>query len=595
MELRLHFDAQLLAKGPARSRGYQDEGPLPLRKASDGRRLRDMRFDFTPAAQRALDAAAGWSGGNGGDELRVPQLLLGLLAEPECRSALLLARFGINQSAVQRRFPELAPIDTPAPARADRFAPELWKCLDSAERLLIDYPRPLSLATEHLLLGIAATEGEASRWLAECGLYADALEAEVHRLAGHQPGPLPLDIADDPPTFVRVEESPVAESAPDPSRFATGESLERDRILRPNDVFTQSPSPQPNEPLSPSDGISALRVIDAAANRASEGLRVIEDYVRFALDDRHLTTLCKRARHDLTSALASIRSSDRHAARDTQADVGTQVTLATEQVRAVLTDVVTASFKRVEQALRSLEEFCKVVAPASAPHLERLRYFVYTLERATDITQISLKRLADVRLYVLVDGGSSADGLRSLVESLVTAGVGAIQLRDKRLDDRRLLERAQVVRAATSGTPTLFIMNDRPDLALLSGADGVHVGQDELTVKDARRILGVRGLIGVSTHSIDQARAAVLDGANYIGVGPTFPSTTKSFAEYTGLELLRAVHDEIRLPAFAIGGITPQNLPQVLATGIERVAVSGAIATAADPGAAARAVLDRWS
>ena len=132
-------------------------------------------------------------------------------------------------------------------------------------------------------------------------------------------------------------------------------------------------------------------------------------------------------------------------------------------------------------------------------------------------------------------------------------------------------------------------MNDRPDLAVLSGADGVHVGQDELTVKDARRILGPSGLIGVSTHSLEQARAAVLDGANYIGVGPTFPSGTKQFAEFTGIELLRAVQAEIRLPAFAIGGITEENLPQVLATGFRRVAVSGAIADADDPAAAASA------
>jgi thiamine-phosphate pyrophosphorylase len=338
-----------------------------------------------------------------------------------------------------------------------------------------------------------------------------------------------------------------------------------------------------------------LRVIDAAANRASEGLRVIEDYVRFALDDRHLTTLCKQARHDLTSALASIRASDRHAARDTRADVGTQVSLATEQARASLADVVAANFKRVEQALRSLEEFCKVVAPASAPQMERLRYVVYTLERATDITQSSLERLAGVRLYVLVDGGASPDDLRALVESLVEAGVGAIQLRDKQLDDRRLLQRARIVRAATSGTPTLFIMNDRPDLAVLCGADGVHIGQDELSVKDARRILGVRGLIGVSTHTLDQARAAVLDGANYLGVGPTFPSTTKTFESFTGVELLNAVHSEIRLPAFAIGGITLDNVPQVLATGIGRVAVSGAITSAADAAAATRAMLDTLS
>src|SRR5207237_9328533 len=128
--------------------------------------------------------------------------------------------------------------------------------------------------------------------------------------------------------------------------------------------------------------------------------------------------------------------------------------------------------------------------------------------------------------------------------------------RDKRLADRELLARARQLRELTNGTSTLFIVNDRPDLARLSQADGVHVGQDELSVKDARSIVGLHALIGVSTHSIQHARPAVLDGANYIGVGPTFPSGTKSFARFTGVDLLQAVASEIRLPAFAIGGVS---------------------------------------
>jgi thiamine-phosphate pyrophosphorylase len=138
-----------------------------------------------------------------------------------------------------------------------------------------------------------------------------------------------------------------------------------------------------------------------------------------------------------------------------------------------------------------------------------------------------------------------------------------------------------------------LVVNDRPDIAVLADADGVHVGQDDLSVKDARRIVGPRRLVGRSTHSLDQARQAVLDGADYIGVGPTFPSSTKSFAEFTGVELLRAVAAEIRLPAFAIGGISADNLWQVLETGVGRIAVCGAIASAGDPSAAARELLRR--
>jgi thiamine-phosphate pyrophosphorylase len=114
------------------------------------------------------------------------------------------------------------------------------------------------------------------------------------------------------------------------------------------------------------------------------------------------------------------------------------------------------------------------------------------------------------------------------------------------------------------------------------------LGQEDLSVKDARAIVGADALIGVSTHTIEQARQAVLDGANYIGAGPTFPSGTKQFEKFPGLELLRAIAAEIRLPAFAIGGITPANLPQVLSTRITRAAVSGAITSAPDPAAVVR-------
>jgi thiamine-phosphate pyrophosphorylase len=194
---------------------------------------------------------------------------------------------------------------------------------------------------------------------------------------------------------------------------------------------------------------------------------------------------------------------------------------------------------------------------------------------------------------VLLDGGPSTEGFVAVARALAEAGVHAIQLRDKELDDRALLERARALHAILRPAGVLFIMNDRPDLAVLALADGVHVGQEELSVKDVRAIVGPKALIGVSTHSIEQARQAVLDGANYLGVGPTFPSGTKHFESFPGLGLLRAVAAEIRLPAFAIGGITAENLPQVLETGMGRIAVGQAISRAADPAAAARALLAR--
>ncbi|MCA9231227.1 MAG: thiamine phosphate synthase [Planctomycetales bacterium] len=336
-----------------------------------------------------------------------------------------------------------------------------------------------------------------------------------------------------------------------------------------------------------------IRILDASTNRAVEGLRVVEDYVRFALDDGHLTRRVKELRHELAGICDALPRQARLAARETRQDVGTEVTTPTESRRTDAWDVCLASLERTKQSLRSLEEYSKVESPEVASQFETLRYRLYTLERALGITFDSCQRLHDVRLCVLIDAGDTLDSFRKLVAELLAAGVGMIQLREKRLSDRQLIERARVLKSMITEQDlgALMIVNDRADIAAIARADGVHLGQDDVSVKDARTIIGPRKLIGVSTHSLEQARAAVLDGANYLGAGPTFPSTTKAFDNFPGLDFLKQVASEIRLPTFAIGGINAENLEQVLATGTMRVALSGAIVAAPAPGAAANKLL----
>ena len=360
--------------------------------------------------------------------------------------------------------------------------------------------------------------------------------------------------------------------------------------------------------------LGSIRVLDASLNRATEGLRVVEDYVRFVLDDRHLTEQFKRLRHDLAAAGGQLSLAERHAARDTQADVGTTVSTPSEGERRDAWQVCVASLERVKQSLRSLEEFSKVATPQAVGELERLRYWLYTLEAAVGRTVEANELLEEARLYVLVDGCASEETFAALVNELIAARVDVIQLRDKRLSDRELIARGRLLvslcRAdrrvvgpdlnGNVGNPSpspslrgrgiLVIINDRPDVAAVVDADGVHVGQDEMLVKDARSIVGPRRLVGVSTHSIEHARAAVLDGANYLGVGPTFPSQTKSFDAFPGLDFVRQVAAEIRLPAFAIGGIDASNVGEVVAAGLRRVAVSSAVTGDAKPQAAVEAL-----
>lgn len=535
-----------------------------------------MRYEFTAGAQRALDAAAGWTSGDDLDDLHAPELLLGLLAEPECRAALALAECGVDRAAVERQWPGLRLVERTAPGRAGRLGSEVSEAVSLARTRLFEHPQPLTLATEHLLLGLVASEGEVGQWLRAAGLDPDRLETLVHQWAGHVPGPLDVDWEwESGESSEKPGEGTVVEPAIVPPAPATGAAAR-------NAAGAAVGGPVEGLPLA------ALRILDAAANRAAEGLRVVEDYLRFALDDRHLTERAKSLRHRLAGLLSRLPAEERHAARDTAGDVGTQITTEGEAARASMADVAAAGFQRAEQALRSLEEFGKLFAAELAAGMKALRYETYTLERAASMTRASLRRLAHARLYVLLDGRATQGEFVRMVETLVAAGVDVVQLRDKRLADRELLVRARRLVALTRGTSTLAIVNDRPDLAALARADGVHVGQEELTVKDCRAIVGPRRLIGVSTHDIAQARRAVLEGADYLGVGPTFPSRTKQFADFPGLDFVRAAAAEIRLPTFAIGGITAENAGQVIAAGLGRVAVSSNVVDAADPAAAAR-------
>jgi len=329
------------------------------------------------------------------------------------------------------------------------------------------------------------------------------------------------------------------------------------------------------------------RILDAAANRCREGLRVVEDFVRFVLDDAHLSRLLKELRHELAATLDLLPQDRMLAARDTAGDVGTAIQTAAEQHREQAIDVVRAGCKRIEESLRTLEEYAKTVNPDAAARFEQQRYRFYTLEQAVTQTFRSRDRLSDARLYLLVTDRLCPRGCGPVIREALKGGVDVVQLREKEIPDRRLLDLAKSVREWTAEADALLIINDRPDIAAACDADGVHLGQDDILAGDARQIIGGEKLIGVSTHDIDQAREAVLAGADYLGVGPVFPSQTKSFDDFPGLALVREVASEITRPWYPLGGIQESNIDQVVTAGALRAAVSAAITSADDPARAA--------
>lgn len=343
---------------------------------------------------------------------------------------------------------------------------------------------------------------------------------------------------------------------------------------------------------------TAYRILDASANRASEGLRTLEEYARFGLEDASLAAQLKSLRHRLVHALGSVCREQLLAARDTASDVGTLIREPTEYKRAELVDVIRAAGARVQQSLRVLEEYAKVVDVNAARQIEPLRYLSYTLAADLELRlsrRERRERLAKSHLYVLLDAGRDGPSFEATVRQLVLSQVDMLQLRDRSVDDRTLLGRARLGTSIAREHGKLFIVNDRADLAVASDADGVHVGQDELPASDAREIIGARRILGVSTHSIEQAREAVVAGADYIGCGPVFPGRTKQFDAYVGTLLLEQVAGEIKIPAFAIGGIDETNVQRVVDAGIRRIAVSGVIRDADDPVAEARRLHERLS
>jgi thiamine-phosphate pyrophosphorylase len=163
-----------------------------------------------------------------------------------------------------------------------------------------------------------------------------------------------------------------------------------------------------------------------------------------------------------------------------------------------------------------------------------------------------------------------------------------IQLRDKDSDKKTVLEAAVILRKELSRTKSIFIVNDHADIAKLADADGLHLGQSDLPLKYARRLLGSGKLIGISCSNLKEALAARENGADYLGIGPVFPTDTKAECGLVDLKFVKAVAKKISIPVFAIGGINEINIKEVLSLGCRRVAISSAICTAPDPVLATR-------
>jgi thiamine-phosphate pyrophosphorylase len=336
---------------------------------------------------------------------------------------------------------------------------------------------------------------------------------------------------------------------------------------------------------------AALRIIDANLNRSAEGLRVVEDVARLVLNHSALSSELKALRHSLVQTGSSLQM-ELVWSRDAAGDVGRDTLVQGEAATRDLPSIIVANARRLQESLRVLEEMAKapgIQAGLDPERFKQARFRIYTIEKemlALVLRRDKLRRLSG--LYVIIDG----DWLKGRSHAAVTrgaieGGAGVIQLRDKSLAKKHLLPLARELRHICLDSNVLFLINDYLDVALDCEADGLHVGQNDLPVEVARKLLRPDQILGCSVSTVAEALAAQSDGADHLGVGSIFATSTKDVS-VVGIESLRVIKKAVSVPVVAIGGINRGNVAAVMEAGADAAAVITAVTAAEDPTRAAR-------
>jgi thiamine-phosphate pyrophosphorylase len=348
---------------------------------------------------------------------------------------------------------------------------------------------------------------------------------------------------------------------------------------------------------------SAYRIIDANFNRSREALRVIEDYCRFALNCASLSSRAKELRHRLSSSIARLDNEKLLAARDTTTDVGIGQTAKATIARTILKDALAAACKRLPEALRVLSETIRPADTALAGEVEQIRYVGYTLEKDIALFADAVERFKRVRLYVIIRSNLPAVSLSNpptdvfaLVQKCVAGGADCLQLRAKDIDADKYFAMANEFVKICKDSGILSVINDRVDIAIASGADGVHLGQNDLPLEQARKLQLTPLILGKSTHSLNQLKTAISEMPTYVSLGPIFASPTKPKVEPVTLEYIKQalpILSETGIRHVAIGGITTENIDVVLQAGAQTIAVSSAVTASDDPQTACRQLKEK--
>jgi len=337
---------------------------------------------------------------------------------------------------------------------------------------------------------------------------------------------------------------------------------------------------------------AVYRIIDANFNRAREAARVIEEFCRFALNSAPLTERAKRLRHELSASLDKLDAGRLLSSRDTLGDVGVGKKVDKQLQRTDLKSTFTAACKRLTEALRTLTEMTRTQNQSVADAIEKLRFDAYSLEKDIVLWSTPFEKFKRVKLYVIISSNLPTD-IICLTQRCVAGGADCIQLRSKNINDETLFAVAVEFVKVCKAANVLSIINDRADVAVTAGADGVHLGQNDLPIEQVCKLQTTPLIIGVSTHSLEQLHSACESQPTYVSLGPVFSTGTKPQVSPVGLDYVRCATKKLAdtgIGNVAIGGITLDNVEKVLKAGATAIAVCSAVTEVGDPTEACRAL-----
>jgi thiamine-phosphate pyrophosphorylase len=337
-----------------------------------------------------------------------------------------------------------------------------------------------------------------------------------------------------------------------------------------------------------------LRIIDANINRLGEGLRVLEEFARMSLNDVALTQELKDIRHRTVIVDAGLQKRLLQA-RNAAGDVGRGMEVSGEAKSRDVPGIITANAKRAQESLRVLEELAKTQAlNMKTENYRQARFELYTLEQEMLAKILRRDKVGRIKgLYAVID----IEWLKGrkplkIAEQMIQGGAEIIQLRCKERNNREFLAIAKDLKEICARKDIIFIINDSLEVALAVGADGLHVGQEDLPVVEARKLMPIDMMLGCSVTTLQEAVKAKKDGADYIGVGAIFATETKKSAQAVGLGRITEVKRAADLPIVAIGGINDKNLSKVIKAGADAAAVISAIMGAEDIAKATRELIN---